>query len=109
MTRSILAMRAAAAAVSLALVQGVSGAHAGIVAVGAYGDSQFGLTIQTPAPGTFVTADFIENNHLPDGIAFAEQQNVALAAPLALDTGGTLAAGTRVSSYFVGFDDPTGG
>ena len=84
-------------------------AQASIVSVGQFFDSQAGLTVQTPAPGTAITADFIENNGLPDGIVFAEQQNVALAAALPLDTGGVLAAGTRVSSYFVGFDDPVGG
>ncbi len=110
MTCSTSAWRTATIGLAaLAISSVASAAQAKIVAVGAFPDSQFGLTVQTPSPGTTVTADFIENNHLPDGIAFAEQHDVALSKPLALDTGGTLAAGTVVSSYFVGFDDPVGG
>ena len=100
-----------ASALAGAVVSGLGfgAAQASIVSVGEYQDSQFGLTIDTPAPGTAITAEFIENNGLPDGIIFAEKQNYTLTEALALDTGGTLAAGTVVSSYFVGFDNGSGG
>jgi hypothetical protein len=42
-----------------------------------------------------------ENNAL---FAFNEQPNVLLAAPLTLDLGGTLAAGTRVASHGIVYD-----
>lgn len=93
------------AVAALACVE--SSARANIVAVATLSGSAVGLTVQTPLPGTTITGNFIHNNGLPDGIAFAEKQNFTLASSLALDTGGVLAAGTRVSSYFVGFD--TGG
>ena len=53
------------------------------------------------APSVTVTADFLVNNGLPGQVIFAEQQNVTLFNPLATDLGGTIAAGTTVSSYFL--------
>ena len=57
------------------------------------------LTIVSPPSD--VGFDFIVNAGLPDQLIFAEQQNVTLAAPLAVDTGGIIAAGTKVNSYLV--------
>ena len=52
------------------------------------------------SPSVTVTADFLVNNGLPSKIIFAEQQHVTLAAPLAVDTGNPIPAGTIVNSYF---------
>jgi hypothetical protein len=52
------------------------------------------------SPSVTVTADFLVNNGLPSKIIFAEQQHVALAAPLAVDTGNPIPTGTIVNSYF---------
>jgi hypothetical protein len=61
--------------------------------------STTGLT-EISAPSVTVTADFLVNNGLPSQVIFAERQNVTLAAPLAVATGGSIAAGTIVNSYF---------
>jgi len=59
----------------------------------------------TPAPGSTVGANFLITLGLTPGLAFDEQQNVALGSSLTTDTG-TIAAGTLVSSYFVAFNVP---
>ena len=58
------------------------------------------LTVISP-PSVTIQADFLAINGLAPQVIFAEQQNVVLANPLALDTGGSIAAGTMVDSYFV--------
>jgi hypothetical protein len=59
-----------------------------------------GLTeISLPSAMT-VTADFLVNHGLLSQVIFAERQNVTLAAPLAVDTGNPIPAGTIVNSYF---------
>jgi hypothetical protein len=59
-----------------------------------------GLTEISP-PSVTIQADFLAINGLAPQVIFAEQQNVVLANPLAVDTGGSIAAGTMVDSDFV--------
>ena len=60
------------------------------------------LTVITPQFLTITVNALVSNPQLslPSQIIFAEQQNVTLAAPLAVDTGNPIPAGTIVSSYF---------
>jgi hypothetical protein len=62
--------------------------------------STTGLTVISP-PSVTIQADFLAINGLAPQVIFAEQQNVVLSNPLALDTGGFIAAGTVVDSYFI--------
>jgi len=80
----------------LAVALSTSASHADIV-------STVGLTLIPPPTGTTVQADWIPANGLPPQLIFAEQQGVTLAASLDVDTGAAIAAGTVISSYFVGF------
>jgi hypothetical protein len=68
------------------------------------------ITGGTASPGTFMilTPPFSVGNNNQGAnttlFAFNEQPNVLLTAPLSLDLGGTLAAGTRVASHGIVFD-----
>lgn len=68
------------------------------------------ITGGTASPGVFtiLTPPFAvgNNNQQNNNALFAwnEQQDVLLAAPLATDLGGTIAAGTRVASHGIVFD-----
>jgi hypothetical protein len=60
--------------------------------------STVGLT-EITAP-TLVNRNFLANQGLPPQVIFAEQQGFTLSAPLAVDIGGSIPAGTIVDSYF---------
>lgn len=68
------------------------------------------ITGGTASPGSFIilSPPFATGNNNQQNnkalFAFNERQNVLLAAPLATDLGGVIAAGTRVASHGVTFD-----
>jgi hypothetical protein len=65
--------------------------------------STTGLNIIS-APSVTVQADFLINNGLAPQVIWAERQGVTLAAPLGVDTGSPIAAGTAIDSYFLAFN-----
>ena len=92
--------------IALVALFGAVPAHASII-------STTGPVLLVSAPASVVPGASVNTT---DGQAFAEQQNVTLSSPLAVDAtnpgtysdgsgpGGTISAGTNVSSYFVLFD-----
>jgi hypothetical protein len=66
--------------------------------------STIGLTVVS-AP-SLVAGDFIANSGgaLPPQLIFYEKQNFTLTAPLSVDTGSPIAAGTAINSYFIVFN-----
>jgi hypothetical protein len=84
---------------ALATALGICAAVAAIGTAAASIISTTGLTEISPLSLT-VTRDFLVDNGLPPQVIFAERQSVTLAAPLAVDTGSPIPAGTIVNSYF---------
>jgi hypothetical protein len=87
----------------LASTLGICAAAAAIGTATADIISYTGLTV-IPSPSVTVTGDFLVNNGLPAQVIFAEKQNVTLTAPLSVDTGSQIPAGTTISSYFIAFN-----
>jgi hypothetical protein len=83
----------------LATALGICAAVAAIGTAEADIISTTGLTIIS-SPSVTITGDYLFTNELPAQVIFAEQQGVTLAAPLAVDTGSPIPAGTIVNSYF---------
>lgn len=67
--------------------------------------------VKLPVPFTASTPDNTVGNDTfqsPNLFGFDESQNILLVAPLAMDFGGTLAAGTQVASHYIFFDPQSG-
>lgn len=63
------------------------------------------VPFNSSTPVNTVGADTFNTNNL---YGFDESQNILLVAPLAMDFGGTIAAGTQVASHYVFFDPQSG-
>lgn len=96
-------------ATALAFAIGTSAASAHIISAVNIGPAGDAVAVHfIPPAGTDITSNFLfpfQTNNIPEGIYFDEQQHFKLTAPLALDTGGVLAAGTIVNSDFIGFNE----
>lgn len=88
--RKLVLAAAAAAALGLGSMSALA---APIVATS--GDTQV-----IPAPASVATNDLAD----PDTMFVFEERTTTLSSPLALDGGGTIAAGTRVTSFYFHYD-----
>jgi hypothetical protein len=99
----ITALTPLAALATIGALLGMAGsADAHIVSI----SSNLAVPTMAPPAGTNVTANFLITIGETPALAFDEQQNVTLAAPLVTDTG-TIPAGTVVDSQYVAFNNLT--